>query len=75
MTACRISDNLSKMTIHRCVGEAGEREPSCRTQLRVRFDDFNKYIKNALGCHQIFVFRDIGDELAYVAEALGIEVL
>lgn len=75
MTACRISNNLSQMTIHNCSGTHGEYEPSCRTQLKIKFDSFDKYIKNVLGCHQIFVFGDITRELTYVAEILGIEVL
>ena len=63
------------MTIHNCSGTHGEYEPSCRTQLKIKFDSFDKYIKNVLGCHQIFVFGDITRELTYVAEILGIEVL
>ena len=75
MTACRISNNVSQITIQGCVGIPTEYEPSCRTQLRVRFEDFNKYIRTALGCHQIFVFDDIKEELSYVADALGLEIL
>lgn len=75
MTACRISNDLSQITVHNCVGIPGEYEKSCRTQLRVKLDDFDKYIRNALGCHQIFVFKDIKKELTYVAEELGIEIL
>lgn len=75
MTACRISNNLSQITVQNCVGIASEYEPSCRTQLCVKFDDFDKYVRTALGCHQIFVFRDIKQELIYVAEALGLEIL
>ena len=40
-----------------------------------KVDRFEKYIKNVLGCHQIFVFGDIKKELAYVAEMTGIEIL
>ncbi|MBQ8407358.1 MAG: hypothetical protein IJY39_00695 [Clostridia bacterium] len=75
MTACRISNDLSQITIRKCVGICGDYEPSCRTQLKVRFDDFDRYIKTALGCHQIFVFSDVTQELAYVANALGLEIL
>lgn len=75
MTACRISNNVSQITIQGCVGIPTEYEPSCRTQLRVRFEDFDKYIRTALGCHQIFVFDDIKEELSYVADALGLEIL
>ena len=75
ITFCRISNNVSQMTVHTGVSVRGEYESSCRTQLRVKPDDFDKYLKNALGCHQIFAFADISRELAYVAELLGIEVL
>lgn len=75
MTVCRISNNLSQITIQNCVGICGDYEPSCRTQLRVKFDDFDKYVKTALGCHQVFVFQDIKEELTYVAQALGMEIL
>lgn len=75
MTACRISNSLSQMTVHSCVGEIGDYEHSCRTQLKIRFDDFNSYLKNALGCHQIFVFKDIKEELQCFAEITDIEVL
>jgi len=75
MTACRISNNLSQMTIHSCIGEKGQDEPTCRTQLKVRFDDFNSYINNVLGCHQVFVFKDIAQELRYFAEIIGLEII
>ena len=75
MTACRISDNMTKMTAWNCTGTHGEYEPSCRTQLKVRFDSFEEYIKNVLGCHMVFVFGDIKQELNYVAELLKIDVL
>ena len=75
MTVCRISNNLSQITIQNCVGICGDYEPSCRTQLRVKFDDFDKYVKTALGCHQVFVFQDIKEELTYIAQALGMEIL
>ncbi len=75
MTACRISNNLSQITIRKCVGICGDYEPSCRTQLRVRFDDFDRYIKTALGCHQMFVFSDVTQELEYISKILGLEIL
>lgn len=75
LTACRISNNVSQITIQGGVGTKGEYEPSCRTQLCVKFDDYEKYIKTALGCHQIFVFKDIKQELVYLAETLEFEIL
>lgn len=75
MTACRISDNLSKMMVQKCTGTSGEYEPSCRTQLKVKLEDYHKYIYDSLGCHLIFVFEDIKQELIYLAEEFDIEVL
>lgn len=75
MTVCRISDHMTKMTVQNCTGIQGEYELSCRTQLKIRFDSFEEYIKNVLGCHQVFVFGDIKQELCYVAEMLGIDIL
>ncbi len=75
MTACRISDNLSKMLVQNCISTNGEYEPSCRTQLKVQFESFEKYINDCLGCHLIFAFNDIKQELIYVAENFGITVL
>lgn len=75
MTACRISDNLSRMTVQNCIGLPGKYEPSCRTQLKIKFESFDKYIKSALGCHQVFVFEDIKEELLYFAELSGLTVL
>ena len=75
MTACRISDGLSKMMVESCTGVRGEYEPSCRTQLKITLESFEGYLKNALGCHTVFAFCDIKRELIYAAELLGIEVL
>ena len=75
MTACRISNQLSQITVQNCTGIKGTYEPSCRTQLNIQFEDFDKYVRTALGCHQIFAFEDIKQDLLYFAELAGLEVL
>ncbi len=75
LTACRISDDASSITINTGTGEKGTREPTCRTQYKVKFDDYESYIKNVLGCHQVFVFDDISEEAALLADMLGLEIL
>lgn len=74
-TICRISDNASKMTIHTGVSVEGKYEPCCRTQFHVRLDDFRHYLDTALGCHQVFAFEDITEELKMIASLFQFEVL
>lgn len=75
LTACRISEDASTITINTGTGEKGTREPSCRTQYKVKFDDYESYIKNVLGCHQVFVFDDIKQEATILANMLGLKIL
>lgn len=75
VTACRISDNVSKMTINRGVSIEGKYENVCRTQLYIKFDDFEHYINTALGCHQVFAFEDIVKPMEILAEELGLEII
>ena len=75
LTACRLSDNAKKITIQRGTGRRDVYETSCRTQYTVAFDDFDKYIDTALGCHQVFAFEDITAELEELAKMLRLEVL
>lgn len=75
VTACRISDNVTKMTIHRGVTVAGPYEPACRTQMHLRLEDPAHYLNTALGCHQVFAFEDITGKLADLAGLFGLEVL
>ncbi len=75
LTACRISDMASKITVHTATGKKGVYEPSCRTQYNIMFDDFDKYIKNVLGCHQVFAFKDISEAVKIIAGLLGLQVL
>ena len=60
LTACRISGVWETYTVQRAVAEKGPREECCHTQLYVRFDDFDQYLKTAVGCHQVFCFEEIG---------------
>lgn len=75
LTACRVSDEASKMTIHTGVSVPGAYEPACRTQMHVRFDDMEHYLATALGCHQVFAFEDVAARLRRMAELFGLEVL
>lgn len=75
LTAIRISDDASTITINTGTGENGTREPTCRTQYRVKFDDYESYIKNVLGCHQVFVFDDISKEAAILADMFKLKLL
>ena len=75
VTLCRFSAAEGKMTVQGGMSEEGAREESCRTQLRVRPDDFARYIETALGCHQVVAFEDIGEEMRALGRALGLTVL
>lgn len=71
VTTCRISDEVSKMTVHRGITIEGEYECACRTQAYVKFDDFKHYLNTVLGWHQIFSFEDICDNMKLLGAQLG----
>lgn len=73
LTACRISGRWGTYTCQGATGENGPREEACRTQLYVRFDDFDRYIGTALGCHQVFCFEDVADDFRLLAAWMGFE--
>lgn len=73
LTACRFSAAVEAMTVQTGAPVEGPREPTCRTQLRVRWDDPDKYLRTALGCHQVFAFEDLSRELELAAGLLGIK--
>lgn len=75
VTACRISNEASDMTIHLGRSLPGPYETACRTQMYVRFDDFRHYLDTALGCHQVFAFEDISRQLRELARIFGLRVL
>lgn len=75
VTACRISDDASKMTVQKGVTVSGEYERACRTQVYVKFDDFRHYLDTVLGCHQVFAFEDIVEEMKLLGMQLGLMIL
>lgn len=75
LTACRLSDSAKKITIQKGTGRRDIYETSCRTQYTVAFDNFDKYIDTALGCHQVFAFEDMAEEMQGLAKLFGLEVL
>lgn len=74
LTACRVSGAWGTYTAQGATGNAGPREECCRTQLYVRFDDFDRYIRTALGCHQVFCFEDVIDDFACLAGWMGLKL-
>jgi len=72
LSACRISGAWGTYTAQKATGETGPREECCRTQLYVRFDDFDRYLKTALGCHQVFCFEDVTADFALLAQWMGL---
>ena len=75
VTACRLSDECESITIQNGVTVDGTYEPACRTQAHIRLDDFDRYLKTALGCHQVFAFEDISSPMRQLAEMLKLKVL
>ena len=75
VTICRISDEASKITIHRGVTIYGDYECACRTQLHIKMEDSQHYLDTALGCHQVFAFEDITGELQKLAGLFRLEIL
>lgn len=75
VTACRISDDASKITIHRGVSVQGPYECACRTQMYVRLEEMDHYLHTALGCHQVLAFEDITWEMRALAGMFGLEIL
>ncbi|MBQ6479872.1 MAG: hypothetical protein IJI45_02020 [Anaerolineaceae bacterium] len=75
VTSVRISNEARDITIQVGKTEKGERLNCCRTQIYVRYDDPDKYLKTALGCHQIFAFDDIADKVRDLAELFGLNIL
>ena len=74
VTLCRYSAAEGKLTVQGGTTESGEREETCRTQLRVRPDDFARYLDTALGCHQVVAFEDIGADMRALGRTLGLIV-
>ena len=75
ITAVRISGDEGKITIHTGVGMVGEKEPSCHTQLKVCFDDYERYIDTVLGCHQVITFTKAENDVKELAKLLELKIL
>lgn len=75
VTACRISNEASQMTVHLGHTVPGPYETACRTQMYVQFDDFAHYIDTALGCHQVFAFENISDQLISIGKMCDLQIL
>ena len=75
VTLCRISADHGQMTVQNGYSETGAREASCRTQLRIRPDDFGHYIQTSLGCHQVIAFEDIAEDMKALGRKLGLKVI
>lgn len=75
VTACRISAEDRSITIQTGTSVAGPYENACRTQMYVKFDDYNRYINTAIGCHQVFCFDDISDEMTLLAGKMELTLL
>jgi len=75
LTACRVSDDASKITVMGARSVSGPYECACRTQMHVEMEDARRYLDTALGCHQIFAFGDIRWELTELARIFGLEIL
>lgn len=72
LTACRISARWGTFTCQGASSEPGPRYKACRTQLNIRFDDFDRYLKTALGCHQVFCFEDVREDFETLAGWMGL---
>ena len=75
VTMCRFSAAEGKLSVQSGTTEPGAREETCRTQLRIRPDDFARYLDTALGCHQVVAFEDISAEMRALGRRLGLEIV
>lgn len=75
ITLCRISNDATTMTVQNGISIPGEYEPSCRSQMKVKLNDFRQYLNTALGCHQVMTFENISDELVLLGNMLNINVI
>ena len=75
VTSVRVSNEARDITIQKGKTVKGERLNCCRTQIYVRYDDFDKYLNTALGCHQVFAFDDIADKVRDLAGLFGLNIL
>lgn len=74
MSMFRYSGVEHALTINMGTSVEGRYEPNCRTQMRIRPDDYNHYMDTVLGCHQVMTFEDIECEMRELCRLLQIEV-
>ena len=75
LTLFRLGNDAKSVTINTGISIEGNAEKTCRTQLRVRLDTFDRYIETSLGTHQVIAFEDISKELNQLSKLFGLEVL
>lgn len=75
LTSVRISNEASQITVLKAHSTKGERLNCCRSQVYVDYEDKEKYLNTALGCHQIFAFDDIVQKVKDLANLFGLQVL
>lgn len=75
VTSVRVSNEAGDITIQKGRTVKGERLNCCRTQVYVRYDNFDKYLETSLGCHQVFAFDDIADRVRDLAGLFGLNIL
>jgi len=71
----RYSGALHAMSIHIGKSIPSDPVPSCRTQMRVKPDDFDRYLRGLLGCHQVISFADVTEEMRELAALLNIKTV
>ena len=74
VTACRISAAAGAATVQAGTARQGKRLSVCRSQMYVDFADPDRYLRTALGCHQVFAFEDCAGPAAALARMLGLQV-
>ena len=75
VTSVRMSNEASQISILKGKTIEGERLNCCRTQMYVEYEDLEKYINTALGCHQVFAFEDIRSKIMQLASLFGLSVI
>ncbi len=70
----RYSGVENSITINRGYSVEGRYEPNCRTQMRVELENYNNYIENVIGCHQIMALRDVTSQMEEFAKIMNIRV-
>lgn len=75
VTSVRISNEASDITIMNGKTVEGPRLDCCRTQIYIKYDNYDKYINTALGCHQVFAFEDISKKVEELATLFALNII